>query len=157
MSRDVSLPMRRALFASETGEVFVTLLTLSHPSINPPIRVCDDEVDFPSRGETFVSYPFQLTWPKDRKNQTPLARIAIGNVDRKIIQTLRPLASAVVVEAEVVRASAPDLVEATLPDFELTKVDYDALVIRGDLNLESDQNEGYPYQSFTPASHRGLY
>lgn len=157
MSRDVTLPMRRKVYASETGEAFITLLTIEHAALNPPIRVCDNDVALPSNGETFVAYSFQVTWPKDRKNQATLAQIRIGNVDRKIIETLRPLVSAVTVTTQVVRASAPNVVEAELPDFELTKADYDGLLVQGDLNLESFANEPYPFQSFTPATHQGMF
>ena len=44
MSRDLSLTAKQAINAPETGEAFIILLTIDHPSLSAPIRVSSDAV-----------------------------------------------------------------------------------------------------------------
>lgn len=157
MSRDVSLSLREAVNAPETGEVFLVLLTIDHPDLGAPIRVTSDAVDTVSRGETFVAFPFELTLPEDGEDRPPRARLRIDNVDRRIVQAVREIASAPTVLMEVVRAADPDTVEAAFPEFRLRDVSYDALVVEGELSLESFLAEPYPAGIFSPAEFPGLF
>ena len=157
MSRSVTLTTRQALYAQETGEAFLVLLTIDHPDLALPIRVSSDAVDTVSRGDTFLAFPFQLSLPDDTSNGPPRARLSIDNVDRTIVQTLRSIASAPTVLIEVVRGVEPDTVEAAFPDFELSNARYDVLTVQGDLTLESFLREPYPAAQFTPAGFPGLF
>jgi hypothetical protein len=162
MSRDLSDNMKRALYDERSGEVFAVLITIDHADLDPPLRATSNEEPIKqNEGETtevtFVPYGFELTWPNDHQARPPLAQLRIGNVDRVIVQTLRQLASPPTVTLQLVLASAPDTVEAELPDFDLVEADYDALVVEGQLTLESFENEPWPYQRYTPASHPGLF
>lgn len=157
MSRSVSLTLRQAANAPETGEVFLVLLTIDHPDLPVPLRVSSDGVDTLSRGETFVACPFGLTLPDDGDERPPKARLTIDNVDRAIVKAVRGITTAPRVLIEVVLASDPDLVEASFPDFELQEARFDALTVEGELGLESFFREPYPAQRFTPAGFPGLF
>jgi hypothetical protein len=157
VSRSVSLTARQALYAQETGEVFLVLLTIDHADLASPIRVSSDAVDTLSRGDTYVAFPFRLSLPEDGDDRPPRARLAIDNVDRTIVQSLRQIGSAPRVLIEVVRGADPDSIEAAFPDFELTDAHYDALTVQGDLTLESFLREPYPAALFTPADFPGLF
>jgi hypothetical protein len=157
VSRSVSLTTRQALYAQETGEAFLVLLTIDHVDLASPVRVSSDSVDTQSRGETFVAFPFRLSLPDDGDDRPPRARLAIDNVDRTIVQSLRQIDSAPRVLIEVVRGADPDAVEAVFPDFELSNARYDALTVQGELTLESFLREPYPAALFTPANFPGLF
>ena len=157
MSRNLTTAAKRALAASETQEAFLILLTIDHPDLAPPIRVTSDAVDTVSRGETFIAFPFALSLPDDSDDRPPRARLAIDNVDRQIVQAIRSIGSAPTVLIEIVRASAPETVEASFAEFTLTNTRYDALVVEGDLTLESFLTEPYPAAIFSPADFPGLF
>lgn len=157
MSRGLSLSTRRALYAGDTSDAFLILLTFAHADLAVPIRVCSDAVDIESRGEIYVAYPFDLTLPDDEENRPPRARLIIDNVDRSIVATLRQLASSPVLTIEIVRAAAPDIVEATFRDFRLRNVRYDSRVIEADLTLEDYTSEPYPAASFSPSLFPGIF
>jgi len=157
VSRTLSAAARNAIFASQTAEAFLVLLTLDHPTWGAPVRVTSDAVDTASRGYTYKPFPFLVSLPEERDDALARVRLTIDNVDRSIIAALRPLTSPPTVTLEVVLASSPDTLEAGPFDFTLRNVEYDALTITGDLMFEDVLNEPFPAGSFTPASYPGLF
>jgi hypothetical protein len=57
----------------------------------------------------------------------------------------------------VVRASEPDLVEASFPFFRLLDVRYDALVVEGELGVEDLTAEPFPAARFVRSLFPGLF
>ncbi|TVQ82100.1 MAG: DUF1833 domain-containing protein [Micavibrio sp.] len=157
MSRSLSLSALDALNAQETGEVFLILLTIDHPSLSAPLRVTHDRRNTESRGEVFVAFPFDLELPEDSETLSAQARLSIDNIDRSIVAALRSIDGAPSVLLEVVRAADPDTVEAAFPDFRLTNVQYDALGVTGDLSIEDFTAEPYPAAVFSPSGFPGLF
>jgi len=157
MSRTISLAGRQALYSQETGEAFLLLVTIDHADLAAPIRVSSDAVNTTSRGDEFVSFPFSLRLPDDSDEGLPLAQIQIDNVDREIVQAVRSITTAPTVLTEIVRGSEPDMVEATWPDFLLRNVQYNALIVSGEMSVEQYLEEPYPAYNFTPAQFPGLF
>lgn len=146
-----------SLFAQETDEVYIILLTISHEQLTPSIRVGSDVVNTISRGETFVSYPFEIQLPSDEEDAPPKAQLAIDNVSPEIAKNLRSITSPASFLIEVVRFSEPDVVEVSYDNFQLRNIKGDVLQITGELTIEDVTLEPYPYDTFTPANFRGLY
>lgn len=157
MSRAISSTTRQAFYGAETGEAFLILLSFAHADLIEPIRVSSDAVDTSSRGNLFVAYPFDLTLPDDDEQHAPRARLIIDNVDRQIVGVLRKLATSPVVTLEIVRAAAPDTVEAVFHDFRLRNVRYDSTRIEAELTIEDFTAEPYPAASFAPSLFPGMF
>lgn len=157
MSRNLSSATLQALYAAETGEAFLVLLTLDHPDLAQPIRVTSDAVDTVSNGETYIAFPFELRLPEDDDGLSPRARLRIDNIDRQIVEAVRSISGAATVDISIVRAADPDTVEASFPDFRLENVSYDALVVEGVLTLEDFAAEPYPAHVFSPAEFPGVF
>ncbi|MFN3827781.1 MAG: DUF1833 family protein [Micavibrio sp.] len=166
MPRSVSDTLKVAVNAPETDEVFILLLTLTHDSLEEPIRVCDNGLgDLPiagvwgteSRGDEFVQMPFEFTLPGEGENQSPFSRIRIDNVSREITKAVRSISSAPEVKAEVVLASDPDTVEISLEGFNLINVTYDQLVVEGTLSVEQFEDEPYPGDRYMPSITPGVF
>lgn len=157
MSRVISSLSRQSLYAGETGDAFLVLLTLSHASLAEPIRVTSDAVDTLSRGDSFIAFPFEISLPDDEDRRPPRARLVIDNIDRRIVQAVRSLSSAPSVLIEIVRAADPDTVEARFVDFKLANVTYDSSVVEGDLTVEDFTAEPFPSASFSPSLFPGLF
>lgn len=150
MARTLSATARQALYAQETGEVFLLLLTIDHATLESPIRVANNFEDIVSNGNTYVAFPFQITLPDDLDDHPPAMRLSIDNVDRAIVEAVRSIASPPTITLDVILVAAPDTVEASFTGFTLRNCDYDALVVEGDLALEDVLNEPFPAGSFTP-------
>jgi hypothetical protein len=156
MSRSLSTVAKRAAFASQTEQVFLLLLTITHPTM-PAIRVVNNTETIVSNGETFVAFPFEINLPDMHEDRQPYMQLRISNVDRQIVQAIRTLTSPPLVRVDVVVASQPDTIEATFPDFSLRSVDYDALMVEGRLTLDDILSEPYPSGSMNPQDFPGLF
>lgn len=164
MSRETTDTLKEGVFSQNTEEVFVTLLTLSHPDLAEPIRVCSDPaVDLVSgsrgtmsRGEDFVFLPFELIPPGQSGDSLPTGRLKVDNVSREIVQAVRLITSPAEVLIEVVMASDPDVVEATIAGFQLRNIKADALTVEGELSTVRFDMEPFPCGSFTPSQFPGM-
>jgi hypothetical protein len=157
MSRILSTPAQQALFAPETGDAFIVLLTISNTALAEPICVTSDEVITISNGVSFVPFPFDLVLPNDMDSKSYRAKLVIDNIDRSIVQAVRSLTTAPSVLIQIVRAATPDVIEAQFVDFTLTNVTYDAYRVQGDLTVEDFTAEPFPAAIFSPGLFPGLF
>jgi hypothetical protein len=157
MARALSIVARQAVFAQETKEVFLLLLTITHAAIPDPIRVANNTQAIISGGETFVGYPFAITLPDEREDGIPQMSLRIDNVSRSIVQALRSITSAPSIQLDVVLADQPDTLEASFTGFTLRRASYDAVVVEGALTLEDVLNQAFPALSFTPSTTPALF
>lgn len=153
----VSNTFKGKAFARETDEAFILLLTLSHADLAEPIRVCSDSADVVSGGDTFTAFPFELLPPNDSDDSPPQASLKIDNVDRSIVQAIRTITSPPTLLMEIVLASDPDTIEVTWNDFTLVDVEYDALVVAGNLVQEDFTVEPYPALTMNPADFPAIF
>jgi hypothetical protein len=153
----VSTAFKTSAFAADTADVWLVLLTISHASISPSVRVVNNTEAITSNGNEFIAFPFDLALPDSREDAPPRARLTIDNVSREIAQAIRSITSPPTVTIEIIRASAPDTIEASFPDFKLRNVTWDVGKVSGDLTVEDFTSEPYPAGIFSPASFPGLF
>lgn len=142
-------------YKSETGQVFLTQLTIS--STEATIYVVNNNEDIDSNGNTFVAFPFEIQLPDNQENSPPRARLNIDGVSQEVIQVLRTIVAAATVVIQVIRADAPDTIEQTYTPFTLRNVKWGSLSVSGDLLLENMAEEGFPSGQMTPSSTPGLF
>lgn len=157
MSRPLSSTALKAAFASETGELWLTLFTVDHPQLTEPIRVVCDTHDIVSRGDTYIGCPFQFDLPADDGESVPRVTVRIDNVDRQIVANLRAVSSSPTVTMEVILASQPDVLEAGPFVMTMKTATYDALVVEGELGFEDVLTTAYPADTYTPSLAPGLF
>lgn len=153
----VSTEARDAMFAQETADGLLMLLTIDHATLSSPIRVVNNHVAVTSRSNEFVGFPFQLTLPSSDPSTPPRARLTIDNVSREIGQVIRQITSAATVLIEVVLLSDADSVELALPALSLRNVRVDAAQVTGDISSEDLELEPFPSRGFTPSYFPGLF
>lgn len=157
MPRTLSAQAKAAIFAQETGEAVILLLTIEHADLAEPIRVSSDAVDTVSDSITYQAFPFQITFPRDSDDAPPQVRLTIDNVDRRIVQAVRELMTPPTVNLQLVLASQPDVVEVVPGEFTLASVTFDALAVEGVLKFDDILNEPFPKDVVTPATFPGLF
>ncbi len=157
MSRTLSQAARRAINAEATGEVFLLLLTIEHEELAAPIRVVNNTENVVSRGELYVAYPFEIALPGEDPESVARVSLRIDNVDRQIVQALRPVQAPLSVALEVVLAGSPDTVEAGPFTLTLIAAECDAFVVTGELAFEDVLNEPFPGHSYIPSDYPGLF
>lgn len=155
--RTVTSRFEEAAFAPETGEAVLALLTMDHPNLSDPLRFTSDAQMTTSRGNDYLAYPFDIVLPSEEEEEVSSVQLQIDNVDREIVKQVRGLSGPLDVTLEVVLASDPDNVQVGPIDFELSKVTYNRLVVKGKLSFENLKQEAFPKDRFTPEDFPGLF
>jgi len=165
--RAISLNLRQEMFAQESGEVLIFLLTISHASLTTPIRLTTDPTERKStdplvyrtmsRGEEFLYAGVDITIPDEQDRSPPASKLTVENVTRGLVPLARSIATPPSIKIEVVAASDLDTVEMTWPALDMSNLQYDAGQLVFDLTMDSLVTEPYPSGSFNPASFRGLF
>lgn len=156
MPRNLSAVLKSALHAPETAEVVLSLLTISHPSISPPIRVVNNLTAVTSRGNSFVAFPFELALPDELEDRLARVSLSIDNVDRQIVNAVRTITSPPTVLLELVLPSAPDTVEADFT-FTLRDVEWNESTVTGQLYYRNLLTRAFPAGRFTPARFPSIF
>ena len=155
--RDTSAAARAALYAAQTGKVFLHLLTIDHDDMPAPVRFVDDLVDITSRGNLYTAFPFRALLPADVDGELPQLDLVVDNVTRDLVDEIRSIATPAEVTLEVVIADTPDTVEAGPFNLEVVRATYNAREIRLSLASESLLTEPYPVRLFTPSDFPLLF
>lgn len=167
MSRTISLAAQAANNAEATGDLFIFLLTVTHPSIvtpllfssDPTTLVTEDPLQWAtvSRGNTYNFLPIGMVMPDDSDATPPTIKLSLDNVTRQLMPLLRSITTPASVTIEMVLRSAPDSVEVSWPDFDLTSNDYDQGTVTVNLTIEALATEPFPAGTFSPAAFSGLF
>ena len=157
MPRILSPTAASAVVAQESGEVFLCLVTLSHPDMTT-IRVVNNTEAVTRTDGTYHPYPFEVVLPEDADTAQPTVQMRIDNVSREVTEQLRNLEGAPTCTLSVVLASDPETVEVGPFEFSVLMAQYDALVISVNLGYEEDYlNQAVPGQKYTPTNSAGLF
>lgn len=162
-----SSTFKQAMYAQETDEVVICLLTITSEALTDPVRVCYAPLTdalpvlnvpgLVSNGEEFVFVPFDIILPRDDKTGTVSAKLQMDNVEREVIDIVRGIRKPAKVKIQAILASDPDFIEMEYTDFLLSNVSYDADYVEGDLTLEYWALEPFPSGRFTPSGFPGLF
>ena len=140
----------------ETEQVFVLLLELSHPGIEP-VRMALNNEPVVHNGDEYLAAHFETDLPQDT-NRPARVRVRIANVDRRLAGFVREqLTEPARVKISVVLASSPDMIEAGPFEMTLRNVSMDAMYVEGDLQNEDYLNTAVPALRTTPELFPGMY
>ena len=158
MARSLTVAAKQAVFAQQTGEVFLHLLDISHPDlIGGPIRLVSDTVAVISGGNTYEPFPFEIDLPSDEEEHLSQAELLVGEVGPTIVEALRTITTPPSIDLRIVLASAPDTTVAGPFNFTAREVEGDATSLRLRLTFEDILNEPFPGDEFDPARFPGLF
>ena len=157
MSRSLSPTAASAVFAENTGEVFLTLLAITNPSTSEVVRVANNMADITSNGNVFTAYPFELNLPSDLSDSLDEVQLVIDNVDRSIVDLIRSLTLPATVTLQVILASDPDTIELEAPEMKLKSVQYDGLQVTMGIQYEDVLNNKIPGSIYNPQNAPGLF
>jgi hypothetical protein len=165
--RTVSDVFKKAMFDQETSEIPVLLLTITHPDLPETIRISSDNADLLdyeqqlrgtiSRLNNYNFLPVSASLPEEGEDASNTIQITVDNVSQELTEPLKSTVTPATVTVEIVLASAPDDVEVSFPDFQLTSADVDAGSVKLSLTVDVMASEPYPADNFTPAAFGGLW
>lgn len=155
--RNVTAAFRAAIFGSQTDQVFLSILTLSHPGLAADVAIVANRQPITSNGVTYQPFAFAIDLPSDREGRVTGATLVIDNVDRTIVQAVRSINQAPTVSVVVVLASDPDVIEVGPFEFALRNVSYDAETVRGDLFFQERLEKEIPRDRMIARDFPGLF
>ncbi len=150
----------RAATRQETDEVVVALLTIEHPNMDPPARVCSDAVDITSNGNVFKGgVPFTCALPDAHPDKRTAVRLLMDILDQELIAHLRSIPAGVpaTVTLELVLAATPDIIESGPYVFTLRSADWDIQDVEAEIAFEDVLGVKVPGERFIPSTHPGLF
>jgi Domain of unknown function (DUF1833) len=158
MPRNLSAEAFKAMFASETEQVFLMCLVLEHADLGTPIRVVHNNEDITRTAGVFSACFFDINLPEEAPGTVPQVTLTIENVDRTITDAVRNLQGRVKVTLDVVMASSPNTVEAGPFEFYMLSANFNTQFVQGRLGFEDDiLNMGFPKDAYTPVTAPGLF
>ena len=158
--RSTSATFKAAVNAQNTDAAFLVELTIAHSSITT-LSFVNARQDVSTLGATFTAFPFEITLPADFDDELPRVQISIDMIDQSIIAELRGLVGPPTISIQVVLADDDTLVYDTIEagpfELALRHINYDDMVITGDLQSEDLLNEPFPGWFYTPQTAPGLW
>jgi hypothetical protein len=155
---DFSNPFRQAVNAQETGEKFIFLVTIEHPDLPAPLRINNSVKNIVSRGlPPFLASFLQVKILDQDPARSPQAQITISNIKREIVAALRSTPIPCLITLEIVRGSDHDTVEQSMTNLEMRSINYDEMVIQGDLMPRRLRPRKAIDYYFTPSTAPGLF
>lgn len=157
MSRTLSSATVAALLKQQTEQVFLILIEIDHADLASPIRLVNNNADVTSGGDDYTAAAFEFTPPVEVDGSIKPSTIAFDAVDRSIIEAVRSISSAPTVTAEIIRADAPDTIEAGPWVFYLRNVTYNMTGVSGELVPDNGLRNNFGTVSYKNTSFPGLF
>lgn len=146
----------QAVLSSSTEAVFLDCITIDHPDLGTPLRLVNDKKDLERTAGTFSKFNFEVRGVTQRKNQLPSMKIRLGNIDQRVIETIRPLAGTrddITFTYEMVLHETPNTVEYGPIDFRVEQVSVTLQTIDFELSFhEGLLNAAFPFLQFAPSN-----
>lgn len=146
-----------SLYAPETGEVWLQLVTIDHDDLVTPIRIVNNTEDIVSDGQTFEACAFPSLLPGSTDGELPSVELTVDNVDRRFTDAVRSITTPFTLTVEIVRASDPDVIEGGPYVYESRTFRLTAETLRIELTTESLMTEPFPEGVITPTTNAGLF
>lgn len=157
MSRTFAQAVLADLYAPQTSECWLKLLTIEHEDLDAPIRLVSDHQDLVSRGNTYMKFAFDFAPPVDQEGELPRVSIVIDNVSQLLVDLLRQdTRTAPALTLEIVALSDPDVVLSSWT-FDMRQVTWNVDTVRADVAYEPLAEEPFPVGDFVPLDFPGLF
>lgn len=144
------------LYAQESDEAFLVLLTVRHVDLAQPIRLTSDGIATVRSDGTYHPFPFRITLPRQTDAQDAGATLEADIVDRQIIAMLRAMDTAPAIDIEVIAAGDPEVPIVRYPGLKWEIGDYNELTVSGQLKLDDFADEPLT-AAFTPSRFQALF
>lgn len=156
MSTAIPAATRRKVYAQETDEAFLMLITVRHADLIDPIRLTSDAVATIRSDGTWQPFPFRISLPDQNDEGDAGARFEIDIVDRRIVTMLRAIKTAPAIDLEVIAASDPETPIVRYPGLIWEASDHDELTLSGTLRIDDFADEPLA-GAFTPSRFTALF
>ena len=167
----VSLDAQRAMYAQETGDYPIFLLTITHRDLTEdifisndattrlPAYTTDEQVVYGtvSNGVEYLYCPVDIEWISEEEAAVPQTNLIVYGVPDDLVRAVRSLRFSPSVKMVMVLASNTDNIEMTVSGLKFGKVDINQISLSGNLQIKSRASEPFPYRTCTPSTTSGIF
>ena len=158
MANTLSNELLAQLFAQESHDPFLILVTLSHASFSQDITLANNSENIVCRGITFLSFPMRIVLPIDDGGASRNCQIEFDNVSLALISQLRTITNSDIrVKLEMVLASIPNVVQMSLEDFKIGSISYDKIKIQAELVSDNFMDFCLTSERYQPSNFPGIF
>ena len=142
----------------ETGEAFLYLLVISHPTLVEPWRLVNNTGNVTSLGHEYTAFPFSIVLGDDTGDELPKISLVIDNIERGLVEMIRSQVDPPELAVTLVLASQPDVELSKNENMTLRELSFDAFTISGTLFSDDIMNSRYPAHTVSLAGgYLGLF
>lgn len=157
MPNQLSPQLVAQLFAQRSGDPFLALLTLTHPSFSQPIYLVNNTEDIVSNGNTFVAFPFKFILPSDDAESTRELSLEFDNVSLELLDEIRSVTTSISLKLEMVLASIPDEIQYEFSELKISNITYNKNRISAKVFLDVFLSSEIPSEKYLPSNFPGLF
>ncbi len=157
MSNTLSNEVLAQLFAQESNDPFLTLLTLSHPDFISDIFLVNNTVDITSRGQVYSALPMKIRVPTDDGETARSFQIDMDNAALTMMTAIRSVTTAISVKLEMILASMPDVVQISQEDLTIATITYTATSLTARIVLDGFLNVAMTSEQYVPKNFPGIF
>ena len=154
--RSLSAYAKREINQINSGNVYLDLLTISHPDLTEDIRIVNNNENVTSNGLEYLAFNFRANLPTEDPDSTPSVTLSVDNVDRAITDSLMSISSPASIKLQVVLSDTPDEVEIEKTNLLLRMASYDALEVTGTITSDDILSQAFPAQAYTPTQFKSI-
>lgn len=145
------------MFAQESDDAFLTLVTLSHETFADDIRLVNNTVEIQSRLQTFMPFPMRIRFPVDDGETAREFSIDFDNVSLTLIEGIRTVTTPISVKIEMVLASMPNLVQVEQAELKIATLTYNKTMVSAKIILDNFLNTEMTSERYAPSNFPGLF
>jgi hypothetical protein len=156
MPNNISPELLKQLYAQESEDPLILLLTLTHPTFSP-IYLANNTEDIVSNGTSFAAFPMKIRLSADDGETQKEVSIDFDNVGLDLIDEIRTVVTPISVKIDMILASDPDSIQMTIDDLKMRSVTYNSTRISAKLYYDSFLNVELTSEKYTPSTFPGLF
>lgn len=148
---------REAAYRTATDEVFLFFVQITSPGLEEAVNFVGARKNITVLGIEYLAYPFSLDLPSDDGETISSVTLTIGNVTRKLTESLRSISDDIYIKYWVALASSPEVVQEGPFSMGLTSIKMNALTIEGTLTTEPIMSQSVCDFNMNPVNFPGLF
>lgn len=155
MSNELTPQLMAEMFKQESGDPFLTLITLTHPTFTA--RLVNNSKDISSNGFTYTAFPMKIRLPVDDGETARDFAIDFDNASRELIASLRSVTDDIGVKIEMILASMPDVIQLSYEDLVIRSIKYTATKISATIVMDNFLSVEMTSERYSPNTFPGLF
>lgn len=155
MSNELSTEVKSQIFAQESDDPFLTLVTLDHELFTA--RLVNNSTDIVSNSLLYTAIPMRVRLPIDDGETSRDFAIDFDNISLELISNLRAVTGDISVQIDLILASMPDVIQMSHADLRITTITYDKQRISARIVLDNFLNIEMTSERYTPSLYPGMF